>query len=49
MAFSVRIIGYSKTEDEAGNRYDYRREGFTQDRPEPPAEEWLGVHPEPEF
>lgn len=36
-------------EDEVGNKYDYRREGFLQDRPEPSAEEWLGVHPEPEF
>ncbi len=32
-------------EDEAGRKYDYSREGFSQDRPRPSAEEWLGVRP----
>lgn len=36
-------------EDEAGRKYDYSRERFPQDRPQPSAEEWLGVHPEPEW
>ncbi len=36
-------------EDEVGRKYDYSREGFSQDRPQPSAEEWLGARPEPEW
>lgn len=36
-------------EDQVDRKYDYSREGFPPEQPQPPAEEWLGVHPESEW
>lgn len=48
VALIVGDAGF-RAEDDSGNSYDYGQEGFPESRPNPSAEEWLGVHPRPDL
>ena len=38
-----------RAEDDQGRSYDYANSGFSRDKPDIEAEEWLGVHPDCEY
>jgi hypothetical protein len=40
---------FALAEDEGGHSYSYKDEGFPSTRPEPNAEEWLGIAPDTPF